>query len=740
MNASPGHYQYPTTVSATALGLLVLMLLLLCSAPLYTEDLWWHLKAGEMYATEGPWPQADWMLHTARADAPIQHEWLFGVSVYALEKLLGFHGLRVVQTATAAATIWLAFSLLRRAGGWTVAACFATCLFATLAWFRLFQFRPDLFSIIATFAGYRLLLESRAPPSWPRIAAYALLVLVWANVHSLFLLSINLLIAAILGVLLGTALERLLCKSEEISPLRAAKGRQLGLRLLSALGVGLLVALLNPRGVEQHLTFFSSTEDTAIWHVTDEWSHFNPFSPGANHHTVSLPMWLAGSACMFAFLLAAVTNFARLWKLRTARALEDFDAVGFGVGLAAVTAMLISIRFLWMGVFPLLYVLHGLAGMRAASRRWSLAAAWMMALGSVAMAASFSLGYGFTNLAARFVNAPGEYFSMPYRSHKFHVEGVYFLAGSGLEGKLFNSYAMGGFLGYWLAPRLRTFIDSRAEHYDSDVYLDYSAVTEMLGAKPGESFLDVLDRRGVDIFFGIGFQGWWHTVFTTNHLDAVPGWLLVSRSFRHAIYLRDDARNRDNLDCVADYYQAQGVPFDRARGLDPSAVVRARPDWAMQRSMLPAGYPELLAEARSADAETRLKARNALGLVYLLTGAIDLQIAWDRQTAMEFPLNRSARQRLIYGLLRKNSVAQAESVVDELMVIDPGDLWTRDLAQLVSAYRALGDGAADGAAAETLQVRRNQLLWKKLPATTAETWAVEHAMPTEALHLPVRNP
>ena len=41
-------------ISATALGLLVLMALLLAGAPLYTEDLWWHLKAGEMYATEGP--------------------------------------------------------------------------------------------------------------------------------------------------------------------------------------------------------------------------------------------------------------------------------------------------------------------------------------------------------------------------------------------------------------------------------------------------------------------------------------------------------------------------------------------------------------------------------------------------------------------------------------------------------------------------------------------------------------
>ena len=74
MSTLPATDRYPMIVTATALGLLVLMVLLLAGAPIYTDDLWWHLKAGEMYATEGPWPEADWMLHTASDGAPIQHE------------------------------------------------------------------------------------------------------------------------------------------------------------------------------------------------------------------------------------------------------------------------------------------------------------------------------------------------------------------------------------------------------------------------------------------------------------------------------------------------------------------------------------------------------------------------------------------------------------------------------------------------------------------------------------------
>jgi hypothetical protein len=514
----------------------------------------------------------------------------------------------------------------------------------------------------------------------------------------------------------------------------------LAARLGAALVLALLVAVLNPRGFEQHLTFFASTENTAIWHVTDEWSHFQPFDFGANHSTITRPMWLVADASMLAFLLVALAGFVRFAILRTARALDDFDAIGFGLGLASMVAALVSIRFLWMCLFALLYVLHGLGWMQAGRRRSSIAVGWSMAVASLALAAWFSVGYGFTNLAARFAATPGEYFSMPFRTHKFHAEGVRFLAESGLQGNLFNSYGMGGFLGYWLAPRLRTFVDSRAEHYGEDVYLDYSAVTEMLGARPGESFLDILDRRGVDIFFGIGFPGWWHTVFTTNHLHGVPGWLLVSRSFRDAIYLRDSPRNRANLDRVAAYYADLGVPYDGARGLDPSAVIRARPDWAMQQSLLPGNYPELLALAASADPQARLKGRNAVGLVYLLGGAFDEQIRWDTQTAREFPRNRSARQRLVYGLLRTDAADQAQSVAAELLAIDPSDTWSTDLARLVNDYRSLGNPGNDEDRNKALQVLRNRLLWKMTPVTASQTWAVEHAMPTEALTLRPAQP
>ena len=74
-------------------------------------------------------------------------------------------------------------------------------------------------------------------------------------------------------------------------------------------------------------------------------------------------------------------------------------------------------------------------------------------------------------------------------------------------------------------------------------------------------------------------------------------------------------------------------------------------------------------------------------------------------------------------------------MVKELIAIDRDDRWSRDLARLVRKYRKLGTSDTSVFAGHVLQVRRNRLLWKKMPATVSEAWAVELATPTENLTL-----
>ncbi|MDX1432167.1 MAG: hypothetical protein R3286_06925 [Gammaproteobacteria bacterium] len=727
--------RFADVACATALVVLVLVTLVICGAPIYTEDFWWHLAAGEMYATEGPWPERDWLLFTARPEAPIQHEWLFGVGIYLLEDLIGFQGMRVAHVVLVGANIWLAGSLLARKSAWPAGACLGLCVFIVLSWNRLYQLRPDLLSIFFTMLSYRLLLESREPPSRARVIAFAVLIAVWVNFHSLFMLSLNLVVAAILGVLLAAVAARLVVRRAPAGGVDFERSRRALLALGAALVLGLAAALVNPRGIDAHLMFLASSEHAAIWNVPDEWSHFNPWRWRANHEVVSFTQWLATDVVLIVFALVSLGTLARVLWLRTAAALEDFDAVGFGLALASVVAMLVSIRFLWMSLFVLLYVLGASHWMRAGRPRLEAVLACLMAPAAVALAVAFAIGYGSANLVSRFAREPAEYLQTSFRTHKFHLEGVHFLNEGELEGRLFNHYWMGGFLGYWLSPRLHTFIDSRTEHYDASLYLDYSAVTELAGREAGESFVDVLDRHGVDVFFGVGFPHWWHRVYTTTHLHRVPGWVLVSRSFRHAIYVREDERNRVNLERVARYYAERGIAFDAGRGFDPGAVIREHPGWAVAHALVPEEYPALLEQAAGADAEARRRARNTLGLIYLMAGAYAEQVELDRATAAEFPGDERPRRRLVYGLLRLDRADEALEAAAALLALDPENAESRRLAVLARRYAAL---LATPVALERevdLRVKLNELLWRAEPVSAIEAWSLEQGTRTETLPL-----
>jgi hypothetical protein len=654
-------------IAAAACLAMAVLLLYLAGRPLDTSDMWWHLAMGEVYANEGPWPDGDPLLHTAHADAPIQHEWIFGVALHGIERLGGFYGLRAAHAVTVAAVLWFAYALFRRRAGpgstALAGACLATCVFITLSWWRLFQLRPDLLSIAATLLLYHLLLAAPEPPSRGRIAAAALLMGVWANAHSLFAVGLALLVAALLGLALQSLLGRTVhLPGEDGTPLRVR-------RLLEALALGSLISLLNPRGVSQHLTFFTSSRDAAIWFVRDEWTHFAPFRWG--HYagsSVSFTSWLVADVLLVLFLLGSAAALIAHLRRPSRAALERFDPVLFGLSLAAIAAIGVSVRFLWLAFFPLLYLLQ-LVRLAPAPA----ALPWAASAACVALLAAFPSVSGFERDAAR----PSAYLARPYSPAGYDVQSARFLASTGVEGNLFNDYGQGGFLGYWLAPKLRSFIDSRTEHYSAAVYRDYSRVNRQIGGRPGWSFLDVLDKYRVDFFLGSGLPSQRdlsdRAAYTTAHLERAPGWLLVFRTVDAAIYLRRGERNRANLERIAAWYEREGVPFDRERGLDVAAVIEARPDWAIQHQMLPRRYQVLQQHRLDPDPERRFAALDGLGAAYAALGAYRLQLAVDREAVTLRPDAAAPRLRMVYALLRLDRRAKALAQARALSEIDPED-------------------------------------------------------------------
>lgn len=657
----------PGIVVGGSVAVLSVWVLVLVAGPIDTSDFWFHAKMGEVYASEGPWPAGDPLLHTAHEEAPVQHEWLFGVLVHAVERGFGFSGLRVFHGLTVVGLCALLASIFWRESRSRIATCAALGVFLALTWPRLIQLRPDLVSFWAVFLLYRLLLESGEIPSGRRIAAACGLAWVWANSHSLFGLGPLLVGTALLGVGLRAAL-----RSGFRVPGSGVEGA-LARRLALALVLMLLVSLLNPRGWDQLLTFFTSSRETGIWAIHDEWSPFSPFSYAAQQRGsgVSLLAWgLVDGLFVTLGVTAMIAGMAFL-RRRSEATLRAIDPVSFGLALASCVAVLVSVRFFWMLVFVLFFALRQLRLASNASSGARTALAWLCALGSLAVVASVPQYGGYAERALRLPDTWDEYWSQPWSGRGYPVAGMRFLADSGVEGNLFNRYTAGGFLGYWLAPGLRTFVDGRTEHYPAEVLEDYFRITRRREVRPGETALEALDRRRVDFYVGIGMPVAGAHLYTTANLENAPGWIPVFRTPGHAIYLRTNARNRENLERIAAYYDSEAVPFDPARGFEPDRVVAEAPDWAVAHGVLSERHEEWSGARSSADPGERFEALDALARNYALLGAYETQVALDREAIAMRPDARAARRRLVYGLLHAGRVPEALESARDLARLDP---------------------------------------------------------------------
>jgi hypothetical protein len=677
-------------IAGGALAFMMALLVYAAGRPIDNNDFWWHLAMGEIFATNGPWLESDPLTHTAKSGPPSSHEWLFEVAIHGLEEQVGLQGLRVVHVLLVLGIVQLAFSLFRRESGSGVAASAATSVFILLSWWRLNQFRPDLVSIPATLLMYRLLLEPDAAPSWKRVAAAVVLLVFWANSHALFAIGLCLIIAALLGWVLHALLTMMIAG-------RGLVGDGMGAarRLSAALGIGLLATLMNPEGLTQHFAFLRSSQESTIWTLVDEWSPFSPIAwdpivGGVDRSAaLSLPAWIAMDSILVLFTLATGVWATRLARSSSPDEPRPGDAALFGLGLAGITAVLVSIRFLWLAALPLLFVLRFCR--RAVEQRGALVTplTWGLAAAGVAIALALPLTGGFEQVVAGAPPLFDGYFSQAYATNRRLTTGVRFLADTGVEGNLFNPPPVGGAVSYWTRARVRTFLDGRMNSPE-DAYEDHRNVNVQRGTRPGENFTDVLDRREVDLFFGWGLptarQREGPNTYTTANLERADGWLLVSRSRHHGLYLRADTRNRKNLQRVVDYYAREGVPFDPDRGLDVVDVVRERPDWAIEHKILPPHYAELMAERTSSDLGARFAALNSLGRSFALVGAYEEQIKADSEAAGLHPTAKAPRRRLVIGHLRLDHSDEALEAARELSRIDPTDPLSAKLLRVAREY------------------------------------------------------
>jgi tetratricopeptide (TPR) repeat protein len=683
----------PAALALLSLAALVVLLLVVVGRPLATDDLWWHLALGERYASEGVQLDSDPLLQTA-TEAPAAASWLFDVAAHGVACSVGFQGLRLLHVGLVAAILVLTHSLFRRAWPSTPAACLASAFWISISWYRLVQLRPELATILATLILYRLLLEQRGPPSWRRVGGAVALLLVWANVHAAFVIGPLLLVAALAGTGLWALLDRTIAVRSGATARTSPAISGTALALGAALVLGTAAAWLNPRGLDQLIAFSTSAGSPRLWSVGDEWAQFDPFAWRGVSTRLSWLSWAATDLLFLGVPVAAARNAWQLLRHPSRQRLAALDPLLLALATASLVAVLVAVRFQWLMVFPLLYLLRT-GRTRAAAHRggpvhatsWALAATCtLLALGAA------SLG-GLRPAALGVPSQPSRYLTTPVDTSKYYSHAVWFLSDAGVEGRLFNNYYMGGYVGYWLAPGLRAFVNGTL-NFPEAVAEDYAAIMARRGARPGEGLLDVLDRNAIDVFLGVGLplqrDARGPPRYTSAHLEHATGWRLVFRSLRSAVYLRDVERNRENLDRIAAWYEAQGVPFDPVHGFDAATVLRARPDWAAAHGLVPAAYPRIrAAAARASDRALGLRALNRLGDLYAALGLYPEQLAVDAEASKRAPRAPGPRRRSVFASMRMGRLEQALAQAEALVEVAPSDPRSRTFLETVRRAIAL---------------------------------------------------
>lgn len=390
---------------------------------LYDTDLPWHLHNARQVLTHGALSNPETGAFSMGQRPFLSHEWLAELGLYALHHLGGSALLCWLPAAAALAAAWWLFRLARdEAPEADVSTWVFAPLVALAAAASRFQPRPHLTDLVgvpfALWLTRAYALESRPARATRLALALAVTQLLWAQMHSSFVLVLPLFLISL--------------TQARWSP--DARPRHLALTL--ALG---LATLSNPLGLAAFGNIGAHVDSESTRRIVEmqpgSWATLDPArSDGA--------LW-AWAALGIVFAGATV-------GVRPRR--DDLLRAALALALAASAR-----RFLGLAVMlNVPWLVASVAGLqRGALWPWRLGAALLP-------------------LAAyhRFASAtPMERMGVGLNPMILPTASTQAIARLGVTGNLWNDYADGGWLLWHLTPQLRILIDGRTPTYfDAEAY------------------------------------------------------------------------------------------------------------------------------------------------------------------------------------------------------------------------------------------------------------------------------
>ena len=424
----------PTLVSLPALLAVLLFAFGLADAGTMIDgDSYWHVAVGRWIAEHASVPTKDVWSHTVPGIPWTAHEWLSELLMFRIWQLGGWFGVQVLASAAYALTaaIMLRF-LLRRVSAPLALAAVLLCLEMMRSHFVI---RPHVLVWPLTAVWVSALLDAvedrRTPPFW-----LLPVLVVWANMHASFTLGV--------GLAGALALDALLSERDSAARLAVAKGWA----IFGAACV--LCALVNPRGINAIAHAAGVMSMSATLNIVREW-----LSPDFHQFNITL-IWLG---LLFA---AALSGRLRLSPVRIAMLLGlvylTLKHQRYQATLGLVSPFLVALPV--AGIFASASSANGPAerhnsGWEAWARRPAKGIGLVLCLALVMATAQLI-----------HLRRPDD--TNPAVTPTRAVDAF---AATGVSGRVFNDYVLGGYLIHRGIP---VFIDGRGDMYGDAFMLEWS--------------------------------------------------------------------------------------------------------------------------------------------------------------------------------------------------------------------------------------------------------------------------
>lgn len=482
-------------------GAFLLMLFFVSRLPLRDFDIWFHIKSGELFLSQGFLSVKEVFSHAAYGREWITFEWLFQILSYQVSRI----GLWAIPYWISGWVVLGYFFLFRILGDVYKTSLLTRLVLAFVFWVSTYEFntaRPH--TVAYTFLIIHIYLILARIYLHKRWLWYSpILTLIWTNMHSTGFLSWGFLLAFSLTLYLQWAITKI------------QSYKQTAHELLVLMGINGIITLLPPMGLADYrLLWRFFTEREFLGYFISEWGspQDNPF--GFTIYSTSVAV---------TFILAIGIA---IWERKS---IASLTALPFVVMiLVGYTAT----RNIYLGTLGLC-ILFGssieklIHKINVKHKYWVTILLTTIAIGFYLWVYSLKYNSVYTNRLY------------------YPLQATEFIKSQRLSGNMFNDYNYGSYMLYRLYPDQHVFIDGRADVYECCEMRDYLqlAANKHMKDEAYRQFLDTLWKK-YDISYAV--------IVTTKHnvmrristlLMNDSQWSLVFWDDDSQIFVRKDGKN-----------------------------------------------------------------------------------------------------------------------------------------------------------------------------------------------------